>query len=305
MRSTAILVVVGLVRLAQADDAADAERLFAEGQELKEQGKPEQACVKFRLALEKNRNAVGTILNVALCDENAGRIASAHKLFSEAADRAREQNLEEHRKAAEEHKEKLGPHVPRLSITFTEQVRDMRLVVDDQIVDVNDAKDIEIDPGTRTIVVTAPGRVAYKTTITFHPDENGVVTIPKLATPVSSGRRTVGKVLTFSGVGVVAVGIGVGFYARHKYNSQFDGNPAHCTMPDASHPVCDPAGYAATQSAKTLGWVGTGVGVAGLVTAGIGAYLWFTSPHTESSAHVAVMPDVSPDRAGIVAVGRF
>ena len=303
MRSIAVLVVLaGLVRLAHADDAADAEQLFKEGQELKEQGKADQACAKFRLALEKNRNAVGTILNVALCDENAGKLASAHKLFAEAADRAREQNLDEHRTAAEEHKAKLGPNVPHVAIAFAEQLRDMKLVVDDQIVDIKDASDVEIDPGTRTIVVTAPGRVAYKTTVTIAAGEHKAVAIPRLGAPVSSGRQTVGKVLTFSGAGLVAVGIGVGFYARHKYNNQF---PTHCSDPSSARPMCDPAGYAATQNAKTLGWVGTGAGAAGLVTAGIGAYLWFTAPHTESAARVSFLPSVSPDQAGIVAVGQF
>jgi hypothetical protein len=303
MRSTAILVVLaGLARLARADDAADAEKLFAEGQELKEAGKPEQACVKFRAALEKNRNAVGTILNVALCDENAGRTASAYKLFREAEDRAREQNLEEHRKAAEEHKDKLSPLVPHISISFAEQARDEKLVIDDQIVESSAANDVEIDPGTRTIVVTAPGRVAYKTTVTIKSGEHQAVEIPKLGTPVSGGRKSVGKVLTYSGAGVVVAGIAVGFYARHKYNSQF---PDHCSNQSSDHPMCDPTGYAATQSAKTLGWVGTGVGAAGLVTAGIGAFLWFTSPQTESSTHVSFMPSLSPEQAGIVAVGRF
>ena len=303
MRSIAVLVaLMGLVHLAHADDAAEAESLFAEGQQLKEAGKPEQACVKFRLALEKNRNAVGTILNVALCDEQAGRIASAHKLFTEAADRAREQNLEEHRKAAEEHKAKLGVQVPHVAIAFAEQARDMKLVVDDQIVDINAADDVEIDPGTRTIVVTAPGRVAYKTTVTIAAGEHKAVAIPKLGTPVSSGRQTVGKVLTFSGAGLVAVGIGVGFYARHKYNGQF---PDHCSDPSSAHPMCDASGYAATQNAKTLGWVGTGVGAAGLVTAGIGAFLWFTAPHGETTPRVSFLPSVSPDQAGLVAVGQF
>ena len=301
-----LVVLAGLVRLAQADDAADAEKLFAEGQELKEAGKPEQACVKFRAALDKNRNAVGTILNVALCDENAGRTASAYKLFREAEERAHEQKLDEHEKAAQEHKDKLSPLVPHLSITFADQAHDEKLVVDDQIVDLSAANDIEIDPGTRTIVVTAPGRVAYKTTITMKSGEHQALEVPRLGTPVSGGRKSVGKVLTYSGAGVVVAGIAVGLYARHKYNSEFTGRAdSPCMNPDSDHPMCNPAGYAATQSAKTLGWVGTGVGAAGLVTAGIGAFLWFTAPHTESSAHVSFMPSLSPEQAGIVAVGRF
>jgi hypothetical protein len=300
MRSTAILVAfVGLVRVAQADDAADAEKLFAEGHELKEHGQPEKACVKFRAALEKNRNAVGTILNVALCDEQAGKIASAYKLWVEAADRAREQNLDEHRKAAEEHKAKLGVQVPYVAIAFSEPLHDMKLVVDDEIVDPNNASEVAVDPGTATVVVTAPGRVAYKTSLAIAVGEHKAIAIPPLAEPVSAGRQTVGKVLTFTGAGVVGIGIGVGVYARHKYNSQF---PDHCTS--SATPACDPTGYAATQNAKTLGWVGTGVGAAGIVAAGIGAFLWFTAPRTES-ANVAVVPSVSPDQAGIAAVGRF
>jgi len=303
MRSTAILVMVaGLVRIAHADDASDAEQLFKEGQDLKEAGKPEQACVKFRAALDKNRNAVGTILNVALCDENEGKVASAYKLFSEAADRAREQNLGEHLAAAEDHKVKLSGRVPHVAIAFAEPLRDMKLVVDDQIVDVSTANDVEIDPGTRTIVVTAPGRVAYKTSVTIREGEHEAVAIPRLGTPVSGGRKSVGKVLTVSGAGVVVAGIAVGFYARHKYNSQF---PSHCDTTPSDHPLCDPTGYAATQSAKTLGWVGTGLGAAGLVAAGVGAYLWFTAPHAESATHVSFAPVVSPEQAGIVAVGHF
>lgn len=303
MRSTAILVALtALVRLARADDASDAEQLFKDGQGLKEAGKADAACVKFRASLDKNRNAVGTILNVALCDENAGKLASAHKLFSEAAARAREQGLDEHRKAAEEHRDKLALQVPHVAIAFAEQVRDMKLVVDDQIVDTSAASDVEIDPGTRTIVVTAPGRVAYKTSVTIQAGDHKAVAIPRLATPVSGGRRSVGKVLTYSGAGVVVAGIAVGLYARHKYNSEF---PDHCSDQTSDHPMCDPTGYAATQSAKTLGWVGTGVGAAGLVTVGIGVFLWFTAPHTESETHVSFAPVVSPEQAGIVAVGRF
>jgi hypothetical protein len=308
MRSTAILVAVaGLARLAYADDASDAEQLFNDGQQLKEAGKPEEACAKFRASLVKNRNAVGTILNVALCDENEGKIASAYKLFSEAENRAREQNLAEHQKAAAEHRRKLELSVPHVAITFAEPAHDTKLVVDDKIVDVGSAGDVELDPGTRTIVVTAPGRVAYTTMITVQPGDHKTVEIPRLARPVNNGRKNIGKVLVYSGAGVVVAGIVVGIYAHHKYTSQFSGNPPHCddSPPNQDQPMCDPTGYAATHSAKTLGWVGTGVGAAGLVAAGIGAYLWFTAPHVESATHVSFAPSLTPTEAGIVAVGRF
>jgi len=302
MRSLAILVgLASLVRLAHADDASDAEVLFNEGQKAKEAGKPAEACTKFRQSLEKNRNAVGTILNVALCFEEEGKIASAYKLYSEAEDRAHEGGFAEHEKAAHEHKSKIGVDVPHVAIAFSEPARDMKLVIDDQIVDINAANDVEIDPGTRTIVVSAPGRVAYTTTFSIAKGEHKAVAIPKLGYPVSGGRAGVGKVLTFSGAGLVLVGIGVGIYARHEYNAQF---PTHCMDPDADHPTCDQTGYANAQNARTLGWVGTGVGAAGLAAAGIGAFLWFTAPKNESM-HVAIVPTVTPEVAGLTAIGSF
>jgi hypothetical protein len=302
MRSLAILVgLASLVRLAHADDASDAEALFNEGQQLKEAGKTAEACTRFEESLEKNRNAVGTILNVALCFEEEGKIASAYKLYSEAEARAHEGGYTEHEAAAHEHKSKLAVDVPHVAIAFAEQARDMKLLIDDQIVDISAANDVDIDPGTRTIVVSAPGRVAYTTKITIAKGEHKAIAIPKLGYPVSGGRAGVGKVLTFSGVGLVAVGIGVGIYAHHKYTSQF---PTHCSDAEADHPTCDQTGYSNTQNARTLGWVGTGVGVAGIAAAGIGAFLWFTAPKTESS-HVAIVPTVTPEVAGLTAVGSF
>jgi hypothetical protein len=305
MRWTAIVVVVGaLVRVAHADDASDAETLFNEGVKAKEAGKPGEACAKFRASYEKNRNAVGTILNVALCDEEAGKIGSAHKLFAEAEARATEQNLEEHRKAAQEHKDKLAGDVPRVTVIFTERVPEMKLVVGGDVVDPASAKDIEVDPGPVKIVASAPGRVPYEYTVTMHKGDVGTVTIPELGYPIEDkGRATLGKVVTFAGAGVVLAGIGVGIYANHKYNGEFDNKD--CSMPSLDHPMCNQNGYAATHSAKTLGWVGTGVGVAGLVAVGVGVTLWITAPHHEQARQVTVIPSVAPDQAGIVAFGRF
>jgi hypothetical protein len=305
MRSLAILVgLASLVHLAHADDASDAETLFNEGQQAKEAGNTAEACTKFRQSLEKNRNAVGTILNVALCFEEEGKIASAYKLYSEAEARAHEGGFAEHEKAAHEHKSKIGVDVPHVAIAFAEQARDMKLVIDDQIVDINAANDVEIDPGTRTIVVTAPGRVAYTTTLSIAKGEHKAIAIPKLGHPVSGGRAGIGKVLTFSGAGLVVIGIGVGIYAHQQYNNQFDGSAPHCMNPDAEHPTCDQTGYTKTQNARTLGWVGTGVGAAGLAAAGIGAFLWFTAPRSETT-HVAIVPTVTPEVAGLTAIGSF
>src|SRR5215475_8886969 len=106
MRSLVALAIVmasyGPV-MAQAgeEDAGKADKIFQEAQKLKQDGKSAEACRKYDESLHYNHNAVGTLLNVALCNEEAGKVATALRYFTQARDLAREHNLAEHRKAAD------------------------------------------------------------------------------------------------------------------------------------------------------------------------------------------------------------
>ncbi|MBV8755677.1 MAG: hypothetical protein JO257_00290 [Deltaproteobacteria bacterium] len=301
MRWSAIVVLGALARVAHADSAED---LFNEGDALRKEGKTTEACAKFRASFAINPDAVGTMLNVALCYEQEGKIGSAHKLFAKAEASAKEHELESHRAAAQEHKDKLAGDVPRLTVAFAEQSPDLKLVVGEDVVDPNSASDIEVDPGDTKVVASAPGRVPYVAHVVLAKGEHKAIAIPKLGYPVEdTGRATLGKVVAISGGGVLLVGIGVGFLAHRKYDTQFSNG--NCTMKDADHPMCNQTGYAETQNAKTLGWVGTGVGTAGLVAVGVGVALWLTAPHREAARSVSFAPSLAPGEAGVVAFGRF
>src|SRR3954471_558336 len=63
---------------------ASAEALFNEGRRLVQVGQLAQACQKFA-ASEKLEPAVGTLLNLASCNERQGRIASAWANYRDAA----------------------------------------------------------------------------------------------------------------------------------------------------------------------------------------------------------------------------
>src|SRR6185312_8765270 len=166
--------------------------------------------------------------------------------------------------AALEHKDKLAGDVPRLSIAFTEVAPETKLVVGGDVVDPSSTTDLEVDPGQVKIVDSAPSRVPFEKTITIAKGQHETVAIPALGYPIEDkGRATLGKIVTISGGAVLVTGIIVGVYAHHKYTSEFDNG--HCMMPDSDHPLCTQEGLAATHSAKTLGWVGTGIGAAGIV----------------------------------------
>ncbi len=297
---TIVLLVSGVAR---ADvDIAKSDAAFEEGLKLKDGGQLDKACAKFKEALGYNPNAVGTMLNVAVCDEETDHIASAYKLFKQARDHGREQNLSEQVKLAEQHITKLEPELPYVAIAFAEVTDDTKLVVNDEVVSIKDAGNWPVDPGAVTIVVSRPGRVPYETKATIEKKEHKAIAVPKLGLPVADphARRKVGMAFTFVGGAAAIAGVVVGLYAMNKYNSQF---PSHC---DKVTLTCDDTGFQQTSSAATYGNVGTGVGLGGVALLAVGAYLWFFAPKDEKPPPaVTIAPSFDNQGFGLTAVGRF
>jgi len=293
-----LLLAAGVVYAGPNEDQADA--LFQEGKTLEKDGKASEACGKYQQALKLNSNAIGIILNVALCDQNARKFASAYKLFTDARDRAREQNLPEQLKAAEEHIAQVEENVAHLGLGFAEPpTDDTKIVVGNEVVPNSKIGDVFVDEGEISIEVSRPGRVAYETKIVVAKGEHKAIAIPALAPPVTvkSGRRTFGMVVTLSGGALAVTGVVLGVVAWSDYNSQFSGSMPHCMKG-----LCDQYGQPKVESAMTLGSVGTYVGIGGLVVAGVGSYLWFFGHHDDKLAFV---PTVNPEQMGLAAVGHF
>lgn len=303
----AILGAVPGTAAADADtDKADA--LFKEGRALFDTDLP-AACAKFQESLKYNSQAIGTLLNVALCDEKQGRIASAVARFTEARDRAKEGNMPEQLAAAQEHLDALAARVPHLSIILAEELPDTKVVIDDKLVKLSAIANLPVDPGERLVEVSAPGRLPYQTKVTVTAGAPPVdVRIPPLeksmTVNVKSSRRTIGKITAIAGVVAIGTSIGLGLYANHAYQAEFDGTPPNCNKVDGKR-LCNPDGYAATKNALLIGNVGTVVGVVGLAAAGVGAYLWLRSPSEHAARAVSVVPQLGPEGAGLAAVGTF
>jgi hypothetical protein len=312
MRTTvAVVLVCALVGIATADtnQEDDADSLFQRARAKEKAGELTEACRLYKMALDRNPNAVGTILNVALCAQRADKAASAYKLFKDARDRAREQGLDAHQRAAEDHMKQLEDQVAHLALAFGEQPSgDTRIVVEDEVIPRDRAGDVLVDPGDIVILVSRPGRVTYETHVTIAKAERKAIAIPALGLPVvNRGRRTVGKVLTFGGAGLFATAVVIGAVAGMKNHALFhDHDPAtgmpYCQNQRSGPALCDQDGLRKSETYRTIGNVGTAVGIGGVVVAGVGAYLWFFGPHDE---RLAVVPRVESGQAGVVAVGRF
>lgn len=314
----ALAIVVGGSGRASAEPQADkpalkvdkADQLFAEGKALLESNLL-QACDKFRESLSYNPAALGTLLNVALCNEKLGLFATAVARFTEARDRAKEQGLREHQRAAEEHLAALEASVPHLSIRLTEPLLDTKLLVDDTVVPPAARDNFPVDPGERTIVVSAPDRLPYRLRFVIGKGEHRTLVIPALARSVTitSSRYRIGQIITAAGGLATGTGIGIGIYARHQYHKALDkalnNQPAPLCTKRSDGLFCDPITKSALDNARNWGLGGTVVGAAGVAIAAAGVYLWITAPRESADKKLAIVPELTGDGLGIAAIARF
>jgi hypothetical protein len=266
-----------------------------------------EACKKFDESLHYNPAAIGTLLNVALCDEKLGHVASAVARFTEARDRSREQGLPEHLRAAEDHLAALEPQVPHLAIRLTQQLPETKVLVDDRVYALTALGDIAIDPGEHVVVVSAPDRLPHRATLVIAPAEHKAIVIPALArsVTVTSSWRRIGQIATITGGAAFGASIGLAFYGLHVHNQQFD--QQNCTHRDNLPDGCNGTGQSNNARARTYGNVATVVGGVGLAVAAAGAVLWYLAPRSSQSADTQprVTLDVTADHLGVVAIGRF
>jgi hypothetical protein len=173
-------------------------------------------------------------------------------------------------------------------------------------------EELPIDPGKHTVVVTAPNRVPYETTVTIKARERRSVELPELAQPQdrlvtkqTSARRTVGKVLTVAGAATVLGGTALGLYARRDYDKLYEGEMPHCgRYPDiAGTPACDEYGLSRSERDRSL-LDGAGViGAIGLAAVVTGVVLWVTAP--DETSMTIVVPTADETGAGVLVQRRF
>lgn len=290
---------------ARADSGDEDQRkregsaLFEQAQALLKQGKLDEACVKFKEAYDRDRHAVGTVLNIAKCQARQGKIASAVATWKDARDLAKAVDFKEAIEMADTELAKLEPFVPHVTLSLAEA--DVEVFVDGQKVEIAAGGDLAIDPGRHAIEVRGKEREPRTIEVRVEKSEKKTVTVEKLRPVRPAKSTTLGIGVTAGGAAVLGAGVVIGFIAKGQFADARD-DKAHCDGQD--HPTCDAIGAKKIADAQSLGNVGTIIGVAGAVVAVGGAYLWWSASKTHHH-HVVVMPDAGPEHAGVMAVGRF
>lgn len=206
-----------------AEDRALATQLFNEGKSLMADEQIHQACEKFKESHRLDPSG-GTILNLALCHEKEGLIASAWTEFAEAKSLANRDGRADRAKAADEHIRSLEPRLSTLTVAVPDDARIPGLTIlrdETPLGPVTWSTPMAIDGGDHAIVVSAPGKASV--TLHVHMKDEGdarSLTVPRLAdappeAPVRQAPR-VDRVLGFvvGGLSIVELGVAIGAAVR-------------------------------------------------------------------------------------------
>ena len=296
----AAVVSVSRVVFAQSEIAA-AEVLYNEAMTARAKKDFAAACPKFTESYRLDRSTAPTLVMVGECEEREGKLADAWGHLQEAMPKLRDAAQFAYAKRLSDSLEK---RVPRLAVKLAPGAPDGTSVTRDgvELRAGSLGAALPVNPGERTIVVTAPGRKDFirkvivaegKTAeIEVTPGDAGDAPAPTAETtavrrdaPVArsdGGNRTLGYVL--GGVGVVGLGV-AGVTAVMLSSKRSEMNSANC---NTSARTCAGAtannGVSAASSGAPLVPVFYGALGVGLVGVAAGAYFVLTSSSDGSTA---------------------
>ncbi|HEY2409183.1 MAG TPA: hypothetical protein VGI10_24430 [Polyangiaceae bacterium] len=321
---------------AQSNDAAMAESLFRDAKRLSGEHKFAEACPKFAESYKLDPG-LGTLLNLAMCHESEGKLATAWAEFSEASARAKREGDNDRAQLADEHVRALEPKLAHISINVAPGTAAPGMVVKFDSREMSTAAlglQIPLDPGKHQLEVSAPGRQSYAQTIDAPaPGSTVAITVPVLqpttgaptpaAAPASaasapppavapapapapwqpamqapSGPSHTAVILTGVATGAFVIGAVVTGVLYAQKRSSFD---------DANHSL-DPSRFDKRDQAGTMGTVNLVFTGGALVSAGLFAYFLVTQGSHESApatAKLNVLPVVSTNGAGVSVGGAL
>jgi hypothetical protein len=297
----ALLAVAPRATAQPSGDPAAAEALFEAGREAMARGDLAVACKNFEDS-QKLDPAIGTVFNLANCEEQRGRLASAWQRFTEVAQQL--PDTDDRRAIALARAEALKGRLPYLTLRFGAGVPKDAIVTRDGI-GIGAAGlgvPLPVDPGRHEVVVQAPGHeqkafhveleLAERKELVLTPgapvpvaaSSEGAVPSRAAARETPRGPPVVGYVLAGAGLVAIAVGGVTGVLALDKKATM---RREGCSAD--GHTCRTTTGVDAASSGEILANTSTIAFVVGGVSLGAGAYfILFSGDQTGGSQPVAI-----------------
>lgn len=275
--------VIALSPELRAENQAAAEALFAAGRAAVKAGDMAGACEKFRES-QRLDAALGTRLNLAVCEAKLGRLAVAWQLFQSLAKAlpAEDPRVE----LVRDHLKELEPRLPRVTL-IAEGTLPSGLTVrigGVRITESGFGVPIPLDPGRHRVEIDAPGFITRHGVVTL--DEGGSLTLgvqPLLPGPVpapvdggastpsahrsdtaASVRRTSGIIVLGVAGAALTTSLATGLAVLDRKQTK----DAECDVGG-----CSQAGIDAAEQGKTLATISTASFLACAALAGAGVVL--------------------------------
>jgi hypothetical protein len=238
-------------------ESALATALFNEGKALMNEKRWTEACVKFSESQRLDPGG-GTLLNLALCREMEGKLATAWAQFNEALAIAERQGRNDRVVFARSHIQELEPKLPYVIVVVKDPAPDQELTLDGAILRQPAwGTRVPLDPGAHVLKAQAKGRASRTVAFTASAEQNFSVEVPRLepaellepgpartesrhrpqrisTAPVARGEASSLRPWAFVALGIGAAGLSTGAIAgiaalqkRSRLDDTCEG-PAHC-----------------------------------------------------------------------------
>ncbi len=304
--SLALALAMSIGGVASAQDVRDpklAQSLFDRARALMDQGKFTEACPLFEESHRLDPGG-GTLLNFAVCLEQAGKLATAHATFHEALSLAIREGRDDRKKLAEERVAALAPKLSTITVDVPAEARVPGIVVwldGAKLSPIAGGVPTAVDGGEHRVETTAPDAKpwfavvdvspeGHKVTVRVEPPESmfddgtpdpDAAPAPakpkkakkpkkkKPATKLSTATWITGGV----GLGVLVAGTGMGIAAVVKDDQlETEALENGCNVSRGYCPDGAAEDYAArAEDVQALGWAAT-------ASLGVGAALMLIAP---------------------------
>ena len=307
------LAACGLPASAQSNEQR-AEDLFRQGQDRLQIGLTREACELLASSLRLDA-ALGTLLNLALCHEKEGKIATAHREYVAAAKWAKERSEDDREQFARERASVLEVDVPTVRIAIAGAPRNVRVSLDGRPIDAPELEgDIAVDPGHHQVEVTAPKKRTWRESdLRVEPRSRTLLQVvlddeTKAEAPASTSMNRALPGYVAGGVAVASLGAGVALLLRASAldaESERDAEQARwVNPPDPALKAAALASHDAAVTSQTMGLVSMGIG-----TLGVGACLYFflsaRGAEAPAATSVRFLPKVGSEHGGLDVRGTF
>jgi hypothetical protein len=308
---------------ARADAESDAKDLFARARDLRNKNDCAGAVPLFAKAYKVFPHGLGSLRNVAECEESLGHYASSRRAWLDIKraliTMAQDPKYDGWDKDAETAAARLQPKIATVFVDVVVKSPQGEGPANDKTgveVFVNGENlgtnlvgtPLERDPGNYKIRVQAPYASAVQTDIALTAGDAKHVTLRLVQTPpekpgaevdTGKGKRTAGIVLM--GVGAAAlIGSGITFLVRNGAKSDVDDK---CS----SHTNCDPALSDTVDRGKLMSTLTTILFPVGLVAAGagVGLFVWGSNSKEAGPPTNAASLTIVPGPGRVDATWRF